>query len=35
VLNEWNVLTIVVVVVGIVSLSVIKKLLEPVLVDLV
>jgi CBS-domain-containing membrane protein len=34
-LNEWNVLTIVVVVVGIVSLSIIKKLLEPVLVDLV
>jgi hypothetical protein len=35
VLNEWDVLTIVVVVVGIVSLSIIKTLLEPVLVDLV
>ena len=35
VLNEWNVLTIVVVVVGIVSLSIINRLLEPILVDLV
>jgi CBS-domain-containing membrane protein len=35
VLNEWNVFTVIVVVVGIVSLSIIKRLLEPLLVDLV
>lgn len=35
VLNEWNALTVIVVVIGIVLLSIIKEWLEPVLVDLV